>query len=175
MLGAHSGRAYDGNWWLTVSSAEQSGFLNGLSDCSSFELRVTPHYARSTDENQQYVTHFYEGNPNQIRTSVFDVYSRAENEPPKATPLRHGEVWDEPHGYYDGMWWNSGIEAEAFLNRRGFVEGYVWCYTNKAHSPRGFFSETPAAYVARITEWYKKPAHVDDKIADVLFKFRVHR
>jgi len=168
-------RLYDGNWWLTVSAAKQSGFLDGLSDCNSFELNARSHYQRSTQENQQYVTNFYEGYPDQIRTSVFDVYIHAENQPPKVKPLGDGEVWDEPHGYYDGMWWNGGIEAEALLLRRGFVEGYLWCYTNKAHSPKGSFSGPPTVYVARITKWYQTPAHVNDKIADVLFRFRDRR
>lgn len=165
-------RLYDGNWWLTVSAAEQSGFLDGLSDCNSFELNARSHYQRSTQENQQYVTNFYEGYPEQIKTSVFDVYVRAENQPSKVQRPGDGEVWDEPHGYYDGMWWNPGIEAETLLRRRGFVEGYLWCYTNKAHSPKGFFSEPPAAYAARIAKWYQDPAHENDKIADVLFRFR---
>ena len=34
-----------------------------------------------------------------------------------------GEVWTEPHGYYDGLWWRGSWPMEQL----GYVEGYLAC------------------------------------------------
>jgi len=163
-------RAYDGMWWLSQSSAEQFGFLNGLADCYIYEVKVKPRYKRSVQEDQAFVTHFYR-DPSQRKIPVFDVWTRALEEP---SPVERtgGEHWDEPHGYFDMGWWVGGTEPEVSLNQKGFVEGFLWCYVHKVPNPRGTFSKSPEEYVRLITNWYETTQNGDEKIADVLFRFR---
>lgn len=165
---------YDGYWWLSVSSAEQLGFLDGLADCYSFELKGKFGYARSTQENQQFVTRFYDDAYRRERP-VFEAFLKALSHPSEVKRPEGGEVWNEPHGYWDGMWWKGGMEPELTLTQRGFVEGYLWCYREKAHSFRGGFSKPPEEYVRLINGWYQRTARDEEKIADVLFKFRDHQ
>ncbi len=166
-----NGKKYDGGWWLSVSSAEQSGFLDGLADCYGFELKGKFRYARSAQENQQFVTRFYD-DPYRRKLPVFEVFLQALDHPSEVKRPEGGEVWDEPHGYWDGLWWKGGTEPELALSQKGFVEGYLWCYAEKAHSPRGTFSKSPENYVTLITKWYEETGREEEKIADVLFKLR---
>jgi len=164
-------QAYDGMWWLSQSSAEQFGFLNGLADCYIYELNIKPRYERSAQEDQTFVTQFYRRNPSQRKVAVFDAWVRALEQP---SPVKRegGELWDEPHGYFDVMWWVGGTEPEVSLNQKGFVEGFLWCYAHKVPNPRGIFSKSPEEYVRLITNWYATTQKGEEKIADVLFRFR---
>lgn len=172
-----SKESYDGRWWSSADPREQYGFIGGSGDCNSFELHGKVRYSKSVKEEQDLVTRFYTEDLSRANIGVFDILRRFDNQPSQINRTG-GEAWNEPHGYYDGQYWR---EADA-KERQGFVEGYLWCYRQKAHNPRGTFSKSTSEYVALISAWYKlneetgdvDPARVDTKIADVLFKFRDH-
>ena len=165
---------YGGKWWLSRSSIEQRGYINGDADCYTSELNGKLEDLASADEVQKFVNQFYEDPPHWsvplfrvIR--MFDSRHAASHQAGKSSD---GEVWNEPHGYWDGLWWKGGSIAR--LSQLGYVEGYLACYQGEAHSPKGTFSKSPSQYVSLITGWYKTTGHESAKIGDVLFKFRDH-
>ncbi len=166
---------YDGHWWLLLTSEEKSGYLNGDADCHTFELKAKPRYSKSAADEQESVTNFYRDEPDKRSLPVFEAIRIVEDEPPLRETGKGGEVWTEPHGYWDGQWWREGSPAD----RLGFVEGYLACHS-RSQRPHGALSRTPPEYARLINQWYKlneetgdvEPDRVDTKIADVLFKFR---
>jgi hypothetical protein len=169
---------YNGHWWLLLTSEEQSGYLNGDADCHSFELKSKARYSKSFADEEEEVTNFYRNKPDELVLPVFDAIRIAEELPPLRKAKKGGEVWNEPHGYWDGQWWREGTPAD----RIGFVEGYLACYQLGARNARASFSKSAAEYVALINEWYRlneetgdvDQKKVETKIANVLFKFRDH-
>lgn len=163
---------YGGKWWLSVASLEQRGYINGDTDCYIWELGGKARAGSATGDVQAFVNRFYEDPPHwpvpMFRVILmFDTRHAASH---KASPSG-GEVWNGPHGYWDGLWW-KGAGYPNTLEQLGYVEGYLACYQGEAHSPKGTFSKPPAQYVSLITGWYKTTGREDAKIADVLFKFR---
>lgn len=166
---------YGGEWWLSRSSIEQRGYINGDADCYTSQLNGNLKSVAPTEKVEAFVNQFYE-DPTHWALPVSRVirtfYSRdaASHE---ATSTG-GERWNGPHGYWDGLWWKGGTIVR--LTQLGYVEGYLECYQNEAHSPRGTFSKFPADYVSLISDWYRT-GNEDAKIADVLFRFRdqLHR
>lgn len=165
---------FDGNWWLSASSDEQDGYLNGDADCATWELKIKAKYSHSIEENQKFITQFYNDNPSRRSDPVFQVSRKAEDIPAPPRP-QGGEVWTEPHGYLDGDWWTQSSP----LNRVGFVEGYLRCYAQKRSKKKVHFSKKASFYVEQINRWYRVddpppiPLKIsEEKIATVLFKFR---
>jgi hypothetical protein len=167
----HSEKTFDGTWWLSSSAAEQLAFRDGLADCHLWELKGSLKYERSAQDDADYITGFYHANPRHSARSVYDVFLEASTRPRTIQPSG-GEHFSEPHGYWDGLWWKGFNEPELALSHKGFVEGYLWCYSEKADSNRGTFSKTTGAYTRLISDWYAKSGNDETKIADVLFKFR---
>jgi hypothetical protein len=167
-------RKYDGHWWLLLTSEEKSGYLNGDADCRAFELKKKARYSKSFAEEQEDVTNIYRDQSEKRSLPAFEVIRIVEDQPSLESTGKGGEVWSEPHGYWDGQWWREGTPAE----RLGFVEGYLACYS-RSQKPHGTLSRTPSEYVNLINQWYKlqeetgdvDPGRVNAKIADVLFKF----
>lgn len=164
---------YDGKWWLSVSSLEQRGYINGDFDCDTWELADKSAPNSTSEGVQRFVSQFYQDPPN-WRAPVFRVihtfYSR-HADPPQKGSRTGGEAWSKPHGYWDGLWWKDAGYPNV-LEQLGYVEGYLACYEGEVHSPKGAFSKPPAEYVSLISDWYKRTGKEDAKIADVLFKFR---
>lgn len=162
---------YGGRWWLSRSSIEQRGYINGDADCYTSELGGKLADTPAVADVQKFVNEFYVDPPHWpvpvfrvIRMSDSRHVASHEAGPPG------GESWNEPHGYWDGLWWKGGTIAK--LSQLGYVEGFLACYQGEAHSHKGTFSKRPAQYVSLITGWYKSTGKEDAKIADVLFKFR---
>ena len=163
---------FDGNWWLSASSDEQLGYLNGDADCRTFELGMSRKHFSSLAEEQRLVSNFYEKQPDLRSESVFQVIHRQQTQ---QTPPTGGEVWHERHWQFDGDWWTESSPAE----RTGFIEGYLRCYSEKRSKKKAKFSDAVSHYVEQINRWYRVDALppiprpiIETKIADVLFKFR---
>jgi hypothetical protein len=166
---------YDGHWWLSRDPKEQQGFVSGAADCYIWEVKKKFRYSKSAAEDQSSITRFYRENTSRLHRPLLDVFSDAADQPSQYPEQKGGEVWKEPHGYYDGQWWREAESAE----RLGFVEGYVACYTQKTKQLKGQFARTRPDLVSLIDGWYgfKKddrsiePAKETTKIANVLFHF----
>jgi len=162
---------YGGEWWLSRSSIEQRGYINGDADCHTSEHKGELKSVASAEKVQAFVNQFYE-DPTRWSVPVFRVIrtfdSRHVASHEASSPK--GESWNEPHGYWDGLWWKGGTIPR--LTQLGYVEGYLACYDGEAHTPGGTLSKPPAQYVSLISGWYKRTGKEDAKIADVLFKFR---
>lgn len=164
---------YGGKWWLSVSALEQVGYINGNFDCDTWELGDKSAPESTAEEMQKFISQFYEDPPH-WSVPVFRAIRTFESHhtgPLKKGRPSDGEVWGEPHGYWDGLWW-KGAGYPNTLEQMGYVEGFLACYEGEAHSPRGTFSKPPVQYVSLISNWYKRTGKEDVKIADVLFKFR---
>jgi hypothetical protein len=164
---------YGGKWWLSVSALEQRGYINGDFDCDTWELGDESAPNSTAEDVQKFVSQFYEDPPH-WSVAVFRVIRMFDSHhagPSKKSRVPDGEMWSEPHGYWDGLWW-KGAGYPNTLEQLGFVEGYLACYQGGAHSPKGTFSKSPAEYVSLISGWYERTGKEDAKIADVLFKFR---
>lgn len=173
--------SYDGHWWLSVTRAERSGFLNGYFDCYTYEYRGPARFTANPPEiAQELVTRFYEGSPSRLSEPVPEVFYRFRDRPGERSTATDGQPIKGRHGFYDGTYWKqiSALGGEAA--QLGFVQGYLWCHAHLSRNTGGVFSKPPSEYVALITRWYgfvegtgdidakREPA----KIADVLFKFR---
>jgi hypothetical protein len=168
---------YNGHWWLRLTEQEKSSYLDGDSDCYVFELDRKIRYSRSPAEDSEYVTTYYFSNPDKRSVPVFEVIRLADDHPSLREIPKGGEVWNEPHWFYDGDWWNQSVPAE----RLSFIEGFLACYSRSPH-PHAKFSKAPSQYVQLINRWYGTTSdieepnakHINDKIADVLFRFQDH-
>lgn len=166
---------YDGKWWLAQEVIEQQGFINGANDCRVWERKGKIQNPKPVAEEQSLVTEYYKTQTSKSDRSVFDVLSDADKSPSKNPQPKGGEVWKEPHGYFDGQWWREAEPKE----RRGFLEGYLACYTQDAKQKKGKFSGSPDNYLASVNNWYGlkeddrsvNPKREDKKIANVLFLF----
>jgi hypothetical protein len=169
-------KTYDGNWWLLLSSEEQSGFINGHADCYQFELNEKLANPKPAVQTRELVTDFYCDNSSKRSTPVIEVIRVTDLQRRAGKTLQGGEVWTERHGYWDGQWWREATATE----RLGFVEGYLACFAQTGKHAGGGFSKPTSEYVSEINGWYKLDVvngnvdakRIDAKIADVLVKFQ---
>lgn len=166
---AQSQKIYDGNWWTTVSAEEQEGFLDGYVVCYYDEVKGSDRFDRPYAEYRERITAFYEQASPRRKQLVADVLHQFRFKPGE-DPREGGET-----GFFDGQSWRE-MRPE---NRLWFLEGFLWCYSNRAGNPRGKFSRDAADYVALIDQWYEiddekqsiNANRVDKKVLTVLFKF----
>lgn len=165
--------SFDGEWWKVAAPEEQVGFINGYYDCYRYDAKGRKTAKGSAVEFQKAVSDFYEAHQDQFRTSVPALLRRlaVTYKSPVIRP-RNGEVWREPHGFYDGLWWKQSEPKEQI----GYLEGYCSCYSHDVRRPPARFSKRAAEYQELITQYYNHPKHSeDDKIAYVLYRFRDKR
>lgn len=189
-LGSHTADAetqqkmntgYDGHWWLSISSSERSGFLNGYFDCYTYEFNGSARFTKNPpDTARSLVTKFYEENSAHLADPVSDVFYRFRNHTRENAMTGDGEPINGRHGYYDGTYWKQMSALGGKAEQLGFVEGYLWCHAHLLQNQGGIFSKAPAKYVVLISRWYKFNSETEDmdakreptKIADVFSKFR---
>lgn len=178
---ARSGRrgtvTYDGHWWLSASTDEQTGFLNGYFDCYKYDYRGPADFTNNPpDTARAMVTRFYERSSGRLGLLVPDVFYRFRDRPGETVTSGGGVPVKGPHGYFDGDYWRILSAKEQI----GYAEGYLWCWKNCLHDKGATFSKAAKTYVSLIGKWYGfnpdtgdiSLDHEYDKIADVLYKFR---
>lgn len=170
---------YDGHWWLSISSNEQLGFLDGYYDCYTYEFKGPAHFTKNPPAvARDLITKFYETAPSHLGESVSSVFCSLRDQAGGKGVVGGGEPISGPHGYYDGLYW-SDLYQGGTSGQRGFVEGYLDCHVRLNQDRGGTFSRPPADYVALINRWYgfvplSKSAVLKREsmpIATVLFKF----
>jgi hypothetical protein len=163
---------FDRKWWTSVDSDEQQGFIIGFSDCYGDTLRRKVTSDATNVEFLKAMNDFYTTHTDQNPTEVPELVIRLSRTLKSSVHhLPGAEVWNEPHGYLDGQYWNESTEKE----RLGFLEGYIKCYQDYARRPRVRFSCTAAEYSGLLTRYFENPSasadHTDEKIAHVLHRF----
>ncbi len=138
---------YDGIWWAAADHYERDGFFWGAADCQRWDAHVPVSYDTS-DEAFEAITSYYDAHPGSRALPVVEVWKRVAAQVPIPKPLKGGEVYNNPHGFFDGSWYKQSADSERF----GFLEGYIGCLRT---------------YVKGSAEGYPKPIHYyDDKIWD---------
>lgn len=162
-------RVYDGNWWLSSGSDERSGFLDGAGDCL-FWVAHPKWLSRSMDGLDQHIDQYYRTHPGDRSVSVSTVWRRVlATAPPNKPRPPGGEVWTNPHGYYDGTWWAEGSE----LGKQGFLEGYLWCMRACVTDASEKYSLSTTYYARQISAYIRAhPKAYNEPIATILSRFR---
>jgi hypothetical protein len=176
---AGNSTAPDGAWWLSVSQAEQKGFLNGYGNCYFSEFKGPANYWIGTPfQAQEAITTFYKEHPDKQQEPVSAVFSQLPSRPmQKAKP---GDEVRSPGSSFDGLYWRQQYALGGRAQQIAFIKGYLTCHEKLAQNKGGRFSKTPAEYVTLISQWYgfdEKTGDVDEKrepqrIAKVLFTFK---
>jgi hypothetical protein len=164
-----AGSVYDGNWWLAADSNERGGFLDGALDCLVWTAHTKP--PREIDNLEEKITQYYKSHPADRNGAILSVWERVSSlGPPSAPPPSGGEVYRNPHGYYNGEFWREGSESA----NRGFLEGYFWCLQTHVKSPTDTYSQSIDYYWDKI--WTYIQSHpktsVNEPVAVILSKFR---
>ena len=139
--------AYNGRWWAATDHYERLGFFWGADDCERWDAHVPSSYTLPENYFDK-ITEYYEAHPRERALAVVDVAKRVAARVQSPKPLKGGEVYTNPHGFFDGSWYQQTAESERF----GFLEGYIGCLRT---------------YIKGEGESYPKPIHYyDDKIWD---------
>ena len=96
---------------------------------------------------------FYESHPETRDLTVVDVWTKEmENPNPNHVPdSEHAETWKNPHWYLDGFWWLGDTLDE----KKGFVEGYLWCIRTQVPAPSETYSKPVGFYIEKIDAFTK--------------------
>jgi hypothetical protein len=161
-------KSYDGKWWSAADPGERSGFLNGAADCLT-SVAHEKWVSRSIEWAVPKITDYYKTHTADNGVPVVDAWRKVLSEAPPETPRKGGEVHANPHGYYDGQYWREGSDLE----RRGFLQGYLWCLRTRVQSPSETYSRPVSYYVERISDYVgKHPKSDNEAIATILSRFR---
>jgi len=172
---------YNGHWWLSVTHAEQSGFLNGYYDCYRYEYKGTAKFTINPPEiARDRVTEFYKQNVSHLDDSVATVFYGLRDLLGEKSSARDGQPIRGRHSYYRGLYWMQIYALGGDAGQRGFIEGYLECHVGLNHNRGGSFSKSASEYVSLISHWYRFDPATSDvdtnrqpaPIADVLFKLR---
>jgi len=145
-----SSRQFNGEWWTTVTSDEQAGFINGLSDCLTWSAYKSG-FNGTPEQLVPKVSHYYAHHPQFKDLSVLDVWQRVSGKLPQAPSSVPGETWSNPHWYLDAGWWGGNNHA----TNEGFVEGYLWCMRTQNGPPTETYSRSDGYYTATIDAFVK--------------------
>jgi hypothetical protein len=171
--GGQKNTPHDGHWWLAISMGEQKEYRWGYLDCYVDSLKLkSPSYIEDREAGQL-ITDSYRSGKARINEIVPRVMkgtwaARAGKSAPYQP--QGGEAWTEPHGFFDGLYWKGGSDAE----KLAFVEGETDCFNLEAAS-RVRFPLPASDYAKWLDEAYglvqgsSVPRSSEDaKIADVL-------
>jgi len=164
----HPAKMYDGSWWLAIGSDDRSGFLDGAGDCLTSATRAK-WLTIDVEQLPQKVTQYYKDHPAERTASIKDVWEKLVLTSRPRKPAPGGEVWNNPHGYYNGLWWRQGSDD----NRLGFAEGYLWCLRTQVNPPTETYSHPVSYYVEKIDAYLQAhPKGDDEAVAIILSRFR---
>jgi len=165
-------KTYDGNWWLASDSAKRIGFLDGVSDCLLSRVHEKWPTNSHPELDEQRITLYYKSNPVNTKMHIVDVWRETLSKSAPLKPTLGGEVYTNPHGYYDGEFWREGSDSA----NRGFLEGYIWCMHTSVKGPAESYSRSIDYYFEKIWDYlqaHPKTAY-NEAIADILAHFRDH-
>ena len=159
--------AYDGDWWLSLGSWEQYGFMSGYMDCYVSEYRGSVPFTKEVQSYTDDLNQYFLADPARRKQTVSEALdalrgaatdipvppAKAANTPPPELP---GQA------VFDGRFWFDADSAAEL----GFVEGYLTCHTAKLKDADAKFSQAPSEYVDRITEAYGITDDSEDVAAD---------
>jgi hypothetical protein len=163
-------------WWLSLSLDEKESYQLGYEDCYVDSLKLkSPPYLEERHSIDLITAAYRNGKarPTDTVSSVMKGVWAARAGKGDVFPSTKGaEVWTEPHGYLDGLFWKGSSDAEML----SFIEGEIDCFNGEVVSKTRF--PLPAAeYVKWVSEAYgldksySGPRLSEDaKIADVLLK-----
>lgn len=173
---------YNGHWWLSIRSAERTGFLNGYLDCYTYEYKGADRFSSPINTYEDSITHFYKRGPSfELNDSVAGLLRQFRDPAGRVVIDKYAQPATGPHGGDDGLYWMQISDYPGpQLEQRGFVEGYLACHAGLDQNKGGTFPKPAAEYVKLITQWYGFKRDTGDinakrqptAIADVLFKFR---
>ncbi len=172
---------FDGDWWLSLGSWEQYGFVSGYQDCYNSEYHGSVPLLKEIQSYVDDLNKYFLADPTRRKQTVSEALDalrgaasdsalparKAANPPPPDQPEQK---------VYDGRFW---FDADAAAEL-GFVEGYLACHTAKLKDADATFSAAPSEYVDRINQEYGITDDTDDiaadkaalKLADVLHKLK---
>jgi hypothetical protein len=163
---------YDGVWWLAADPSERTGFLNGASDCLMSKAHEKWPANTRPELDQESITQYYKTNAKDVHASIANVWREIVSKSTRRKPVRGGEVYTNPHGYFDGEFWREGSEPA----NRGFLKGYLWCMRTCVKEPTETYSQSIDYYWNKIWDYlqaHPKTAY-NEAIADILSRFRDH-
>jgi hypothetical protein len=115
------------------------------------------------------ITAYYQDHPRDQDLQLPDVTARVEETGKARAITKGGEVWKGPHGYYNLLWWWQAPED----TRKGYLEGYLWCYRTMMKTPGALFSRPLAEYIALLNKFVEShPKEPNRSLAEILYRFR---
>jgi len=161
-------KVYDGDWWARAAPDERSGFLQGAADC--LEWAAHAKLPRAIDHLEEQIDRYYKAHPTDRNIAVTTVWQRVSTQGSPAKPSPPGgEVWTNPHGFFDGQWWRETSEAQNL----GFIEGYLWCMRTCVNQPSETYSRPVSYYVDEISKYIALHPKADGQaVAKILSRFR---
>jgi hypothetical protein len=163
-----SKREFDGKWWSRTDAEERAGFLSGSADCLT-EAAHAKWLTYSVQGLDAKITKYYKDNPLDGQMSVADVWRKVleQSHPTKSPP--GGEVWTNPHGFFNGDWWCQVSEAQQL----GFVEGYLWCMRTQVPAPTETYSGSASFYRRKIDAFVRaNPKYGLEAVAITLRRYQ---
>jgi hypothetical protein len=175
---------FDGDWWLSIGSWEQYGFVSGYQDCYNSEYHGPAPLTREVQSYTDDLNKYFLADPTRrkqlvgdaldtLRGAASDLAAAAAN---AAVPAPGDQPAAAGQSVYDGRFWFDADPAAEL----GFVEGYLACHTAKLKDADAKFSAAPSEYVDRLNQEYGITDDTDDidadkapiKLSDVLHKLR---
>lgn len=148
--------AFGRRWWFAVSEDRGQGFLNGYADCGAAAKGPRLPGNDPISDLSSRITAYYEAHP-KSREPVVPLAVKIDRNVRPQRRRPGDEVWTNPHGYYDGLWWNGAGQ------QIGYVQGYLACLGWTIHAREA------GHLAAAITDWYQRhPKKKDRPIAEIL-------
>jgi len=147
------------DWWMSAGTGERHGFLNGYLDCKFPKPGASVKgYGLSVRDLSSRIAAFYAAHK-ESNLSVLQLVDKIDGPAPPPPSLPGAEVYTNPHGYYDGLWWRGAFGGE----QPGYVEGYLVCLGHPVAKPAA------QRLAEAVSDWYRKHPSKDDRaIAYVL-------
>ena len=158
--------AYDGHWWLAASGDERSGFLDGSADCLEWVIHAK-WFSRDLPDLEARIDRYYKVNETNRSMLVTAVWQRVLAQAPPTPPKRGGEVWNNPHGYYNGSWYRQGSHSQ----RLGYLQGYIGCLRTYVKQPKETYSRPPDYYDNHIWDYIEARKAYNEPVANILARY----
>jgi hypothetical protein len=146
------GKAFDGDWWMASTAAEQEGFVLGYGDCFADPDSLRVHMLMDDAALRTAISDYYQSHAAQhgrpapeVLKEIWSGHIAVRG----AEKAQAGQGWRARHGFFDGGWWKGSNAAE----RLGFVEGYITC-VNNGKNKAAHLQLSPSAYVQWVDVWY---------------------